>query len=905
MRLKRLISMLLCISCLAAMLTAPNAAAEEIVFDRAEAVVGLGFMENGKNGEFNPDNKVTRAEFAEAVCKLLNAEPQDGDLIFTDVDKNSEAYGYIYTVCAMGLMVGKSSEEFKPDEFVTVNEAFKVMVIALGYKDKAEINGGWPVGYAVTANEIGIAAGVSGNYVTKGILANLIYNTMRAQTAIYEIEGSDYKLKKDKTVLAQYHNIEFGEGIVTANSRTGIKTKAPAGRDYVTIGDRYFITTDITQRDLLGYRVEYYAYENSDNEFELVFALPKKMDEVTVSWENFVRAKSTMSTMYYTENDKEERISLADNISVIYNGVYYYEATAADMMPVYGDTTFIDNDTDGRYDVALVNNYRPLRIGRPILEDELIYNNDGTDSASTANCKIEALTFITDGMQVEITDKAQLYDYFTTDSVILIAESKDGTAMKIYLSEIAMTETAKGKLDEEQFTSETTTFRLNPYVVSRMSDIALGQRYVIYMDAFGNVADFDITNATADYAFLIKASLDTNIVGGNLIVKLYTIDGKFVTLQSGDKIIVKQGLASTSHSAAEVYDLLTTNDETDNQLIIYHTNDDDVLTKIELAAEEIGNIGNDYFSVSWKNDRSIMSSHHHVMALGDATLPSEQSGMYAINKGTYMTVPTKENLDKESMYEVRPGSTAVISTDERTLWLYDVKENGTATIILDMGSPVAYSCTNMSAIVVNRIYETLNVDGDAVTAVDGYVNKLAYTYTFTDEVADKAKTLKKGDVIFAWPNTLGEIGFFSVSIQNEKLYQFDPVECYNNFHTFYDSSITGHGINMRDNTSDLVMYQRFAMLGEVSAVVMQDAATYVVEITLRDLNSVEKDSKKQWTIKYRTNHITRTDGSVLICEDGKNKLTEANVRDIRIGDKIYLTSFRNYGDARYGCVIYR
>lgn len=905
MKFKRLIGMLFSVCCLTAMLAVPNVTAEETVFDKAEVVVGLEFMENGKNGEFNHDNKVTRAEFAKIACKLLNAEIRNGELVFGDVKKDNEYYDFIYTVCSMGLMSGKAADEFKPEKFIETNDAFKVMVTALGYKDKAEANGGYPTGYALTAAEIGISSGVPGGYMTKGTLAKLIYNTMRTQTANYKITGSDYELQKDKTLLSMYHNIEFGEGIVAANGRTGIKTTRSAGKSYVEINNKKFAVTDSSQHDLLGYNVEYYSCENVFGEFELVFALPKKIDTVTVNWEDFDRTKSTSSTVWYTENEKDRKISLADNVSVIYNGVYYFEATVADMMPKYGDTTFIDNDTDGKYDVAVVYNYRSMRVGRAIPEDELIYSNDASDSVSTENCDVKTLTFVADGNVVEIVDKPQLYEYFTTDSVILVAESKNGDALKIYLSEVSKTDTPESKLDDEYFTTETETLRLNPYVSDKMPDITLGQKYVIYTDAFGNVADLDITNATANYAFLRKARLDTNKLDGSLITELYTVSGKFITLESVDKITVKQGYSSVRATAAEAYDMLTSNGETINQLIIYHTNDDDKLTKIELAAEEIGNIGNDYFSVSWKNNKSLISNHHHIMALGSGTLPDELSGLYAINKGTYMTVPQKENLDKKGMYDVRPGSTATITTDERTLWLYDVKENGTATVILDMGSPVSYNATTMTAIVVNKVYESLNSDGDIVTAVDGYVNKLPVTYTFTEDTEEKAKTLQKGDVIFAWPNTLGEIPFFSVSIQNGKLYQFDPVECYNNFATFYDSSITGHGINCRDNTSDLVVYQRFAMLGEVSAVVMQDASSYVVEITMRDLNSVEKDGKDKWTIKYRTNHITRTDGSVLICEDGKSKLTAANVRDIRIGDKIYLTSFRNYGDARYGCVIYR
>ncbi len=905
MKFKKIMGMLISICLFSAAIAVPKVAAKEIMFDKAEVVVGLGFMENGKNGSFNPDNKVTRAEFAKIVCKLLNAEPRTEELAFGDVDKNSEHYGYISAVCSMGLMSGNAVGKFEPEDFIATNDAYKVFVTALGYKDKAKANGGYPVGYALTASELGISSGVSGSYMTKGTLAKLIYNTMRTQTATYKIFGSEYELKKDKTLLAQYHNIEFGEGIVTANSRTGIKTTKSAGKSALEINGEKFIVTNMSQRDLLGYNVEYYAYENSGGDFELVFALPKKTDSVTITYDDFERTQSTMSTVYYTENDKEKKVSLADNVSVIYNGVYYFEATVADMMPKYGDTTFVDNNSDGKYDAAIVNDYKTMRIGRAIPEDEIIYSDDASESVSTQNCDLSALTFFVENTPIDIADKEQMYEYFTANSVIAAAESKDGSAMKIYFSDIAKTETASSKIDDEYFSTETETLRLNPYAKPKMQDLTLGQKYVFYMDAFGNTADFEITNVNADYAFLRKARLDTNKLDGSLITELYTIDGKFITLESTDKITIKQGFQSSRFSPSEAYNMLTTNGETINQLIIYHTNDDNKIVKIELAAEEIGNIGNDYFSVNWKNSKSLISNHHHIMALGSGSLPDELSGLYAINKGTYMTVPTKDNLDKKAMYEVRPGSTAVLTADERTLWLYDIKANGTATVILDMGSPVTYDCTRMSAIVVNRVYETLGADGEILVAVDGYVNKLPYTYTFTEEVEEQAKTLKRGDVIFAWPDTLNQIKYFYASVKDGKMNQFDPVECYNGFTTFYNSSVTGHAINCRDNTSDLVIYQRFAMMGEVSAVVMQDASSYVVEITMRDLDSVAKDGMDKWTIKYRTNHITRTDGSVLICENGKTKLTEANVKDIRIGDKIYLTSFRNYGDARYGCVIYR
>ncbi|MCI9085682.1 MAG: S-layer homology domain-containing protein [Clostridia bacterium] len=91
----------------------------------------IGFMENRNvisgydNGEFRPENNITRAEFAAMIAKYADLSGTDANVTFDDIGGHW-AEEVINACCNAGYTEGYDSK-FRPDEFITRAEAVSIM----------------------------------------------------------------------------------------------------------------------------------------------------------------------------------------------------------------------------------------------------------------------------------------------------------------------------------------------------------------------------------------------------------------------------------------------------------------------------------------------------------------------------------------------------------------------------------------------------------------------------------------------------------------------------------------------------------------------------------------------------------------------------------------------------------
>lgn len=112
------------------------------------------------DGTFRPYEKITRAEFAVVISRFLSiahyAKVSEPKNVFSDVGKEHWAAREIKMVCDKAIFSGYGDKSFRPKDFITYNQAIKVLVEALGYGEAAEKKGGWTDGYMLMAAELGI-----------------------------------------------------------------------------------------------------------------------------------------------------------------------------------------------------------------------------------------------------------------------------------------------------------------------------------------------------------------------------------------------------------------------------------------------------------------------------------------------------------------------------------------------------------------------------------------------------------------------------------------------------------------------------------------------------------------------------------------------------------------------------
>jgi hypothetical protein len=117
--------------------------AEEVGFDDVESkswagnaietLEALGIVTGKNEYNFMPEEKVTRAEFAAMLDRLVTIVPEKSkvenkkEVYFKDVLDNQWYSDYVYEICAQGWMNGKGDDRFDPNGYVTIQEICSVM----------------------------------------------------------------------------------------------------------------------------------------------------------------------------------------------------------------------------------------------------------------------------------------------------------------------------------------------------------------------------------------------------------------------------------------------------------------------------------------------------------------------------------------------------------------------------------------------------------------------------------------------------------------------------------------------------------------------------------------------------------------------------------------------------------
>lgn len=226
------IAVILCIACLLSNVIA-NANGTSMTYStdaKIEKLKQYNIVNCYQDGNFYPENNITRAEFCKMVSvmsgmdtgKAINNNNFFADvppehwanqyimfcynnglvkgilhaekLYFVDLDKNGNEIGRseLFYKDNFNELYGTDAKKreslFAPDEYITYQDALKILVCALGYEDMAKQRGEYPTGYVSTAKDIGIISANFSNtdYISRKSAAEVIYNALFVPMIIKE-----------------------------------------------------------------------------------------------------------------------------------------------------------------------------------------------------------------------------------------------------------------------------------------------------------------------------------------------------------------------------------------------------------------------------------------------------------------------------------------------------------------------------------------------------------------------------------------------------------------------------------------------------------------------------------------------------------------------------------------------
>ncbi len=315
------------------------------------------------------DEVVKRDDFAAYIAKLINLDSNagTGERYFYDVAGDNPNAAYINYLASLGIMTGDAQGNFNPDKYITVEEAIKSIVTLLGYTLMADANGGYPVGYLIVGDEIGLLRGLAlkrGDNITRSQLAKLIYNSLDVdiyKTNKYSSEGT-LKLNTvdGDNLLWVYHNIRKTTGIITANQYTGLNAyKAQTSAKYVAVDGELYNTGATYASDYLGYKTEIYYYKSkSEDEKVIKYIKPAKNIDVLVLEADEIDRFSDNTYSYYDNRGRIKTAKLSRVSDKIFNNKYTTSVDEETLIPLNGTVTLVDNDGDGLFDVAKIMSYK-------------------------------------------------------------------------------------------------------------------------------------------------------------------------------------------------------------------------------------------------------------------------------------------------------------------------------------------------------------------------------------------------------------------------------------------------------------------------------------------------------------------------------------------------------------------
>lgn len=651
------------------------------------------------------DKVVTREEFAYIISCMLNSSATEsaytGTQKFTDVASDRKTAGYIENAVSKGFITVDGSE-FRPEEEMDKTLALKAMLAVLGYTPIADkFDEKW---ISENAGEAGLLDGVGINSeLTWEEMINLIWNTLNATVLNTDFSGdTSFEISDVK-----YMNYEFDvyklTDVVSGTYFVDTQSDDDLELDELRIGSLVVKNNGINANDFVGMEVNSYIYVNEDDDEEryTLVSIQEKNENSAITVNSRDIDGFETGKFRYADENRTKSLTLSKDLTVIKNGTYLFDYTEADFEPEIGTVRFVDSDSNGTYDVAIIMDYKVVKVGGYNTDKKILYdtyNNEQFDFYDTE--------------YISQNGGGSVYpELFDNDSIILVAVSNDGLRADI----ISDTITVSGQL--EKLTSDKAVVNGEEYYISEkfaqyvkengLKALTLGVEGSYVIDAFGNIVGAsNVTSASSGYAYLIDTYLDDS--GSTMNLKMFTDNGVVVEYECDKKFKVNEVTANYDEVLAY-----------DSQLIKYKLSSSGNVKSIELADTE--HLGSEYLKGSEDNFWLYTTGKSKYL-----TSYNFGSQMY-IKGAKVIIVPPKDKENDYDRYQVADASKYFKAGTTYNYEAYDPNLFNVPNVILvrladnddfSFGSDIV----NVRMVVFNEMYEGLDEDDLPCTYVKGWQN---------------------------------------------------------------------------------------------------------------------------------------------------------------------------------------
>ena len=803
--MKKILCLLLSLTMVLTMFAVPAFATE--TESAVEVLSALNILEGRGNGDFALNSKVTRAEMAAIICRAKNAENNAiATTDFSDVAADHWAAGYIGWAAAEKIVNGRGNGTFDPDADVTINEAIKMIICAMGYEWYVENKlGGYPTGYARIAGAYKIDADVNGNYdvaATRGEIASLIYNaldeplmdyapyisTTEQEYIIYNgNKSADYE---KRTLLSYYFDTYKVKAVVNETYRNDSSLITSKGDKLMSIGlqnfygfsaediqdalkfnngvmngtnDAKVIANNDSWAKYQGHIVDVYLTLNKNDKVEVVAIVPSEYsnDKIEILNAKELVVESSIDgdniVFEYYEDIEDARTKDADIDSefVLYENNVVSTQDKFERIDDgdYSTVTLLDSNDDGAYDKIYVTKYEYAIVEDVDVDYEIIETKDNGDYYLSADDTSDEFVYniYKDGNKIALEDLAEgdlLNIIVGGDSV------EDATFVDIYVTNNIIESKITSKRGDNEYTIDGKVY----YGVDGLT-LKPGDAGSFYITIDGYLFDADLTSAYSDnYGFILDIAETNNAFGTSWEIKLLDKNNKvrIIPVRSTVRIDGENYKAKDNYAGEldAIYDMIHVGASDDHNV-------DSRFVTFGVIANEISEInfpGYDDF-----NCETLRVDSHYSPR-------TDMLGGYEVTDATYIFNVPVDNSDlviedgngKYMLDENLIQVYSVYNLDEDTDYngyVYNIDRNGFAGAALLTHNPGFAGNINALA-VIESIAEGLNDEGERAKVVTFWQGTEKKTLVVTNDVFI-------GTNIFEAGATAGDVFQYTLNANDE------------------------------------------------------------------------------------------------------------------------------------------
>ena len=774
----------------------------EITYKEAVDVISaLGVVDGYSDGDFRPDDVLTRGAAAKIICNLILGPTtasalSAGTAPFKDVPVTNTFAGYITYCSQQGIISGYADGTFRPTGTLSGNAFMKMLLGALGYDSSIEgyTGANWQVSVIKQASGIGLDDGndefVGSQAVTRQEAALYAFNMLQATMVEYD--------KKDTIVVGDITiNTTSTRKDVENNTNTDGNIDGERNGDgLMQFGEKYF--KDLEKEDatdIFGHPSSKWVYDGDDvgtyaNEADATYVVED--DDMDVG--QVVTSSSYMNYSNSEAKDAKYFLNGDDN-----------EVKSSEQVAV-GDIVEAYENDNGDVETVVVSRYTVAKIDKV---------DTDVSTAESRNGASEVLT-LTDLDGDNSNDYYDKYDDAEKTLRGYASSYDEGTVLAVAFRDGKFGDEVLASYEAEAVTGEVTAFREDEtvtmdgtkYEFARSKDGTAG-----FVDGITSNFDFDkeyTIYLTADgYVIGVEGAAGADLSDVYYVAGVYGEESRYnaskmtyyaqaVSLADGsvsdielDKKDSKNELVkfldTTDGDYAPVKGLFTFDDDVatewdgDDDYVIYGINSTaaNIQDKLNTALSADGLAMDDtrFSTVDTLNNTDRFYVDENTQYLGvedyadDIDTVYAAGGMKADNSG-HVIVIADQDEDRDALYVILVDSSASVGsadilyaagsstdkvgTDKYVREFWSMEDNTSEDITID---------EKLSA---HGFYEVDSIDEDGVYTLKDY-DKTAHSIDEdSDGIVVEDLALDNTDQIYrnALSGTIDNVEFDDVSIAN-------------------------------------------------------------------------------------------------------------------------------------------